>query len=140
MLGRSLRPHVRATSSAFRSTPRPYQREVAASAEEPERATLWPRQLEATSPAPGKIDDEMSGDLEAQDTQLSAWTSALPSGPGPFKRLLRVLLSLVARPSIVPGYDEGEPPSEGAGVPARPKRPAPTRLAAAELELPRESN
>jgi len=82
----------------------------------------------------------MSGDLGGQDTQLSAWTSALPSEPGPFKRLLRVLHSLVARPPIVPGYDEGEPRSEGAGVPARPKRPAPTLLAAAELQLPGESN
>jgi hypothetical protein len=120
MLGRSLRPHVRATSSAFRSSqglirgrwrPQPRSlKELRSGA-----ASVW--KIEETSLCPRKIDDEMSGDLGAQDTQLGAWTSALPSEPGPFKRLLRVLLSLVARPPIVPGYDEGEPPPEGAGGP-----------------------
>lgn len=86
-----------------------------------------------------KIVSEMSDSLGAQDTKLTAWRGAMPPAPGPFKRLIRVILDLVDRRDIVAGYDEREPPPAGAGVPARPKRPAPTLLAAAELELPHDS-
>jgi hypothetical protein len=64
----------------------------------------------------------MDGCLE-QYAELSAWTSAIPADPGPFKRLVRKLLSLGARRPIAEGYDERKPPREGAGVAARPKRP-----------------
>jgi hypothetical protein len=81
----------------------------------------------------------MNGSLDP-DPELSAWTSATPAEPGPFKRLMRMLVSLGTRRPVGEGYDEREPPPEGAGVPARPKRPAPTLLAAAELELTRDSS
>jgi hypothetical protein len=67
------------------------------------------------------------------------WLSVVPPEPGRLYRLSRALLRLFARPALRGGYGShggGDNPTEGAGVPARPKRPAPTLLAAAEVELP----
>src|ERR1700686_1154534 len=89
-----------------------------------------------------KIVCEVSDSLPTRDTQVPMWAASMrPLQLGPLRRLIRALLSLGLRHprTVVPGYDEGQPPPEGAGVPARPKRSAPTLLAAAELELPGNS-
>jgi hypothetical protein len=80
----------------------------------------------------------MCGDMRIDDCELRAWASAIPPEPGPFTRLRRALFGRFARRRVGWGYYGGDMPPEGAGVPARPKRPAPTLLAAAELELPPE--
>jgi hypothetical protein len=82
----------------------------------------------------------MSDGLGVENGALRAWVSAMPREPGSLKRLMQALLSLLRRRRTVAGYDDGEPPPEGAAVPARPKRPAPTLLGAAEVELPQDSN
>ena len=66
------------------------------------------------------------------------WFSVVPPEPGRLYRLSRALLRIFARPALRGGYGDGggDNPAEGAGVPARPKRPAPSLLAAAEVELP----
>jgi len=90
-----------------------------------------------------KIVCEVSDSLPTGDTQVPVWAASMrPLQLGPLRRLIRALLSLsLRRPGrAVPGYDEGQPPPEGAGVPARPKGPTPTSLAAAEVELPRDSD
>jgi hypothetical protein len=81
----------------------------------------------------------MSDSLRVENGPLRAWVSAMPREPGSFKRLMQALLSLLRRRRTVAGYDDGESPPEGAAVPARPKRPAPTLLGAAEVELPEDS-
>jgi hypothetical protein len=72
------------------------------------------------------------------DVQLRSWAESMVfREPGRLRRLLRAILNLGARrPRSVPGYDERQPPAEGAAVPSRPKRPDPSLLAAAELALP----
>jgi hypothetical protein len=57
---------------------------------------------------------------------------------GPFSRVIGALLRLLRRRRRPAGRrddGDGEPPV-GAGVPVRPKRPAPTLNAAAEADLP----
>jgi hypothetical protein len=76
--------------------------------------------------------------MRVDDRELRAWATAIPPEPGPFTRLGRAFRRLFARRRVGWGYFGGDNPPEGAGVPARPKRPAPTLLAAAELELPPE--
>ncbi|HEY6470467.1 MAG TPA: hypothetical protein VI434_11950 [Candidatus Dormibacteraeota bacterium] len=78
----------------------------------------------------------MTDSLGAHGSELTAWTGSMPPVPGPFKRLMRAIRDLFDRRDIVSGYDEREPPTAGAGMPERPKRPAPTLLAGAEVELP----
>jgi hypothetical protein len=72
---------------------------------------------------------------------LPEWVeSTLPREPGPLARLIRAILSIGSRrPPVVPGYDERQPPAEGAGLPAQPKGPAPTLRAGVALELPQDS-
>jgi len=82
--------------------------------------------------------NEMSDQRRIETSELRAWASALPPDPGRFTRLRRAFLRLFARRRVGWGYFGGDNPLEGAGVPARPKRPAPTLLAAAELEFPSE--
>lgn len=82
----------------------------------------------------------MSDGLGVENGALRTWVSAMPREPGSLKRLMQALLSLLRRRRTVAGYDDGEPPPEGATVPARPKRPAPTLLGAAEVELPQDLN
>lgn len=84
----------------------------------------------------------MADDLPVPDSRLPFWAESMVfREPGPLRRLMRTILSFRARrPRIVPGYDERQPPAEGAAVPARPKRPDPSLLAAAELDIPRDSD
>lgn len=97
-----------------------------------------------SSDSRSKIVGEVIDDVPAGDGQVPAWALAMkPFEPGPIRRLIRALFSVGTRRTpawIVPGHDEGQPPPEGAGVPVRPKGPAPTLLSAAELELPSDSD
>lgn len=81
---------------------------------------------------------DMTEDLPIRDMQLRSWAESMVFRErGRLRRLMRAILSIQARrPMTVPGYDEREPPAEGAAVPSRPKRPDPSLLAAAELALP----
>jgi hypothetical protein len=83
----------------------------------------------------------MTDDLAIRDVQLASWAESMVfREPGPLRRLMRAILSLGARrPMTVPGYDERQPPPEGAAVPSRPKRPDPSLLAGAELALPSDA-
>jgi hypothetical protein len=80
----------------------------------------------------------MSDGQRAENLSLRAWIDAMPRQPGPFHRFINALLGILRRRPTVAGYDDGEPPAEGAGVPARPRRPPPTLLDAAAVQLPRE--
>lgn len=82
----------------------------------------------------------MSDSLRVENDALRAWVSAMPREPGSLRRLIQALLSLLRPHRMVAGYDDGQPPPEGAAVPARPKRPAPTLFGGAEVALPRHSN
>jgi hypothetical protein len=81
-------------------------------------------------------------DLPVRDDQLVSWVESMVfREPGPLRRLMRAILNIgTRRPVTVPGYDERQPPPEGAAVPSRPKRPDPTLLAAAELALPSDAD
>jgi len=60
---------------------------------------------------------------------------------GPFSRLVVALLRLLRRQPSQRRFGNGDnPPPEDAGVPARPRHPAPTLNAAAEAELPPDSD
>jgi hypothetical protein len=83
----------------------------------------------------------MIDDVPMRGAQLPVWESLVLRQPGLLRRLMRAILSIGARrPMTVPGYDERQPPAEGAAVPARPKRPDPTLLSAVELALPRDAD
>ena len=90
------------------------------------------------SSAPRSMALDMTEDLPIRDMQLRSWAESMVFRErGQLRRLMRAILSIQARrPMTVPGYDEREPPAEGAAVPSRPKRPDPSLLAAAELALP----
>jgi hypothetical protein len=80
----------------------------------------------------------MSDPPGGENASLLAWATALPRRqPSPLTRLKRGLFRVFRRRRFS-GYFGGDPPAEGAVVPVRPKRPAPTLLAAAELELPND--
>jgi hypothetical protein len=80
----------------------------------------------------------VADDLPMSDTQRPAWFDSMVfRGPGPLRRLVGAILGIRGRRRFtVPGYDERQPPIEGAAMPVRPKRPDPSLLSAAELELP----
>jgi hypothetical protein len=80
----------------------------------------------------------VTDDIPMSDTQRPTWFDSMVfRGRGPLRRLVRAILSIRARrPLAVPGYDERQPPTEGAAIPVRPKRPDPSLLAAAELDMP----
>ena len=77
-----------------------------------------------------------------RDAQLASWFEAMAfREPGPLRRLIRAIRGIGTRhPLTVPGYDERQPPAEGASLPVRPKRPDPSLLAAAELDLPTDAD
>jgi hypothetical protein len=85
---------------------------------------------------------DVTDDRPVRDMQLPFWAESMVlRRPGLLRRMMRAILSLgPRRPMTVPGYDERQPPPEGAAVPSRPKRPDPTLLAAAELALPSDSD
>jgi len=73
-----------------------------------------------------------------EDSELRAWLTAIPPEPRFFGRLRLAAVRFFRRRRAGGGYGGGDSPPEGAVLPVRPKRPAPTLLAAAELELPQD--
>jgi hypothetical protein len=84
----------------------------------------------------------VTDDLPLRDVQRPIWFDSMAfRKPGPLRRLVRAILSFgTGRRATVPGYDERQPPSEGAVLPVRPKRPDPGLLTAADLDLPSDAD